>query len=375
MNRRLNGFGSLICKGEGKPWLARWVYKGQVFYKSTGEPDKSKALKVLEQITRPFREQRAIDVERNLLNRIRSLQERATKTKLPVDELWNVFAKKLKHDDVEDSTAKVYEGMVCLMVKWMKKKVKLVNDITSQIAEEYLEHLSESVGAASYNIRLVLFKRIWKSLQTEYQLCADTWENFKKKKVTKSTRRTVNNNELGNVITKAKTFDMKLLLTIGLYTGLRLSDCALLKWNDIDFEHKVIHTIPIKTKKHMDAPIAIPIHPTLMKMLEDCSHESEFVSEANAKAYKLGHLSGQVVGLFKKCGITTSTKDKDGKTKMICSFHSLRHTFISNAINAGMSPLLVQRVVGHSAVNMTSAYFHENSDKMTEGINALPDIM
>ena len=374
MNRRPNGFGSLIFKGEGRPWLARWVYKGQVYYRTTGEPDKKKALKKLEYITRPYREKRAIDVERNLLNRIRSLQENVSKEKLLITDLWAVFAKKLKNDDVTGSTEKCYEGFVNVMVDWMKKRVKHVNDITQKIAEEYLEHLASTVGATTYNIRLVLFKRIWKALSNDYMMDADVWENFKKKKVAKTSRRTVNNFEIGKVLAKADTFDMKLLLTIGIYTGLRISDCALLKWCDVDIEHKIIRTIPIKTRKHMDAPVEIPIHPTLLKMLEDAKHDSEYVSESNATAYNNGHLSGQVVDLFKKCGIQTSKK-VDGKTKIVCGFHSLRHTFISMAINSGMSPLLVQKIVGHSAVNMTEHYFHENMDKMTEGINTLPDVM
>lgn len=374
MPRRANGFGSLINKGEGRAWLARWVYKGEVFYRTTGETDKKKALKKLEYITRPYREKRAIDVERNLLNRIRSLQENVSKEKLLITDLWTVFAKKLKNDDVTDSTEKCYEGFVSVMVDWMKKRVKYVNDITQKIAEEYLEHLASTVGATTYNIRLVLFKRIWKALSNDYMMDADVWENFKKKKVAKTSRRTVNNFEIGKVLAKADTFDMKLLLTIGIYTGLRISDCALLKWCDVDIEHKIICTIPIKTRKHMDAPVEIPIHPTLLKMLEDAKHDSEYVSESNANAYNNGHLSGQVVDLFKKCGIQTSKK-VDGKTKIVCGFHSLRHTFISMAINSGMSPLLVQKIVGHSAVNMTEHYFHENMDKMTEGINTLPDVM
>ena len=273
MNRRANGFGSLIFKGEGRPWLARWVYKGQVYYRTTGEPDKKKALKKLEYITRPYREKRAIDVERNLLNRIRSLQENVSKEKLLITDLWTVFAKKLKNDDVTGSTEKCYEGFVNVMVDWMKKRVKHVNDITQKIAEEYLEHLASTVGATTYNIRLVLFKRIWKALSNDYMMDADVWENFKKKKVAKTSRRTVNNFEIGKVLAKADTFDMKLLLTIGIYTGLRISDCALLKWCDVDIEHKIIRTIPIKTRKHMDAPVEIPIHPTLLKMLEDALYE------------------------------------------------------------------------------------------------------
>lgn len=374
MNRRPNGFGSLIFKGEGKPWLARWVYKGQVYYKTTGESDKKKALKKLEYITRPYRESREIDVIRSLQNRLLELQECRTMEELSTADIWEVFAKKLKKDDVESGTTSIYENAVHKMVEWMTPKVKLAKDITSKLAEEYLEHLSDSVGAATYNIRLVLFKRIWKALSGEYRLEKDTWESFKKKKVVKSTRRTVSSFEIGKVLSAAESFDMKLLLTIGIYTGLRLSDCALLKWSDIDFDHKLLKVIPIKTKKHMDAPLEIPIHPTLLKALHEAANDGEYVSDENASAYKSGKLSGQVVDLFKSCGIETSKK-VNGKTKLMCGFHSLRHTFVSMAVNSGMSPLLVQRIVGHSAVSMTEHYYHDNMDKMTEGINALPDVM
>lgn len=373
MNRRPNGFGSLIFKGEGKPWLARWVYKGQVYYKTTGEPDKKKALKKLEYITRPYRESREIDVIRSLQNRLLELQECRTMEELSTTDIWEVFAKKLKKDDVESGTTSIYENAVHKMVEWMTPKVKLAKDITSKLAEEYLEHLSDSVGAATYNIRLVLFKRIWKALSGEYRLEKDAWESFKKKKVTKSTRRTVSSFEIGKVLSAAESFDMKLLITIGIYTGLRLSDCALLKWNDIDMKKKTIYIIPIKTKKHLNEPIEIPIHPALMKILYEAANDGEYVSDENAKAYKSGKLSGQVVDLFKSCGIETSKK-VNGKTKLLCSFHSLRHTFVSNAINSGMSAMLVSKIVGHSAVDMTSNYFHENQDKIREGIDSLPDV-
>ena len=373
MNRRANGFGTLINKGEGRAWLARWVYKGEVFYRTTGESDKKKALKKLEYITRPYREKRAIDIERNLLNRIQSMQECCAKTQLPIDSLWNEFAKKLKHDDVTDGTTKIYEGAVNHLMNWMKKKAKNAKDINARLAEEYLDELASSIGTNTYNIRLVLFKRIWKSLKDEFSLNDEVWEKFNKKKASKSSRRTMQNIEIADVISKAETKDMKLLLTIGLYTGLRISDCSLLKWSEVDFEKKILRVRPIKTRKHMDAPIEIPIHPALLKMLETMPHEGEYVSQPNADDYLNGHASGKVVDLFKKCGIQTSKKE-NGKTKLVCGFHSLRHTFVSNAINSGMSPLLVQRIVGHSSVDMTSAYFHDNAAKAAEGINAMPDV-
>lgn len=374
MTRRGNGFGSLINKGEGKPWLARWVYKGQVYYKSTGEVDKRKALKALERITRPYRDAREEDAIRNLQNRLIELQERKSKDELLTEDILTEFSKKQKGDDVVKGTVKNYEVAVGRMIEWMKQRVKYAKDITPLLAEKYLEVLSTEIGAGTYNNRLSMFKRIWKSLDDEFRLCKNVWDGFKKKKVIKqSSRRSLSETDIAKLLSKADTHDMKLLIMIGTYTGLRISDSSMLKWSDIDMKNKIMKVIPIKTKKYMNSPIEIPIHPTLMKMLEATPHESEYVSKSNADGYESGHIGGKVVELFKKCGMQTTEK-VNGKIKYIRGFHSLRHTFVSMAINSGMSPLLVQKIVGHSAVDMTSHYFHENRDKISEGINALPDV-
>ena len=78
--------------------------------------------------------------------------------------------------------------------------------------------------------------------------------------------------------------------------------------------------------------------------------------------------------LFKKCDIVTSSFE-NGKKKLLCGFHSLRHTFVSMAIESGMPSMLVQKIVGHSSVNMTEHYFHENMAKASEGISQMPDVV
>lgn len=171
MSRRDNGFGCLVSKGEGKPWIARWMYNKKIYCKSTGEVDKKKALKVLEKLTRPYRERRAEDVIVNLELALKRQLAESSAVKLPLKDLWKKFSEKLWNDDLTEGTAKNYETAVGMMVEWMSKhKCKLASDIKSREAEEYMKHLSESVGAATYNIQLCLFKRIWKCLGAEYGL-------------------------------------------------------------------------------------------------------------------------------------------------------------------------------------------------------------
>ena len=372
--RRENGFGTLLSKGEGKPWLARWVYKGQVHYKSTGETDKKKAYKVLERLTRPYREEREVDVLRALHNRILSLEETRTREKLEVAELWNVFEETLKNSDVKSSTKSLYKSQIETMAKWMKTKVKFAEDINAELCAGFLEQVNAC--PMSWNLQLSLFKRVWKELGSKFNLKAGIWDGFAKKRVPKkSPRRALTNEEVQQLLMKAETSDMRTLIALGLYTGLRISDCANMKWESVDFKNAMLHVVPIKTEKFNDEPIDIPMHPALMNVLKKIERRGEFVSEENARTWKKGKLSGNVVKLLKSCGITTSVEDEKGRMRSKASFHSLRHTFISMAINSGMSPMLVQKIVGHSSLKMTDHYFHESMDKMKEGIENMPDVM
>lgn len=378
MERRGNRFGTLVSKGAGKPWLAKWVCHGKVFYKSTGEVERKRALKVLEKLTRPFREDDEAAVISNLELMLKRLKTKAadTRKKLAIKDIWTEFEKTLWQSDLADGTKTQYENNLTMMTNWMSGKALDASGIDVKLAELYLKELSEKVGAQGYNLRLSLFKRVWHALPNEYGIDKALWDGFKKRKdEVKCGRNALTSEQLASVVANAPTQDIKLLLLIGTYTGMRIGDCANLKWSDIDFEKNTMSVVPQKTKKHMSAPITIPLHKTLRDaLLEVKRGECVHVSEANAEAYAHGKLNGEVTELFKKCGIVTSTFD-NGKKKLLCGFHSLRHTFVSMAINSGMPSMLVQKIVGHSSVNMTNAYFHENMVKASEGIAQMPDVV
>lgn len=371
--RREKGFGCLVSKGKGKPFLARWVYHGKVYTKSTGEADRRKALKALERLTRPFREEREIDVLRMIEARLKVTDEVAVRKAVPLSELFMKFSALPQSKDLNESTMSIYECMTRQMISFMNSRGRNdISEVTEKDAEEFLEDLANHSGPDAYNIKLVFYKRLWR----EFGHGQNPFEKFQKRKVSKaSSRRALSEDEVVRVMSEAaKNPDDKLLFSLGIYTGLRISDCALLRIEDIDFETNVLNVTPLKTRKHT-VSLEIPIHPALRKILKKAIAErtSGYVSEHNAEMYKRGTITDRTQSIFVKSGIKTFTKSEDGHLKLICGFHSLRHTFVSMSINAGMNPLLVQRIVGHSSVNMTSAYFHANKKAIEEGINKIPD--
>ena len=88
-----------------------------------------------------------------------------------------------------------------------------------------------------------------------------------------------------------------------------------------------------------------------------------------------GELSARFMRVFKSAGIETATEGQEGSRKRcLVGFHSLRHTFVSLAANAGVPLAFVQSIVGHSTVEMTRHYFHESEAALNSAVSALPDI-
>ena len=383
MKRRQNGFGTLVSKGEGKPYLARWCYDGRIYTKSTGEADKQKALKVLEKLTRPFREDTKIEVLRSLEAKVKSAGDLAKERRsMKLSELQAAYEKSLCAKDVTSGTLRIYSSYITSLTKWLaaNTKCKTLKDVKQSDAKQYLLETCGKISADHYNVKLVFFKKLWSMFKEEAGLEENIWQEFKKLKTSKaSCRRPFSREELLKILEAARNDpSMVLMVALGIYTGMRMGDCAQLQWKDVDLGKGILSVVPQKTKRHMSCPIEIPMHSSLRKILETWHLEKDsnsgYVCEQNAADYLSGRLCKKVKLLLEKCGIETNAKDELGRMKLICSFHSLRHTFVSLAIESGMSPFLVSRIVGHSSTAMTQHYWHANSEMARVSFNKLPEL-
>ena len=147
--------------------------------------------------------------------------------------------------------------------------------------------------------------------------------------------------------------EWKTLFTIGVYTGLRLGDCCRLEWRNVNMLSGIIQLIPRKTKRHSHGrPITIPLHPALAEILNAVSvNEREgFVIPSIADAYTASRwrISQGISNIFNAANIVTSIQLEGRRSKTPeATFHSLRHTFVSLAANAGVPLHIVQSIVGH----------------------------
>lgn len=187
------------------------------------------------------------------------------------------------------------------------------------------------------------------------------------------TRRALTLEEVYELLKTAKG-EMRLLIALGFYTGLRLGDICLLQWGNIDRVTGVITVRSIKT----DVETRTVIHPALAKIIGEETHgHTGYLLPTLAQEYSASNtrrsiISQRIIKLFRSVGIQTATIETDGKRRRPdCTFHSLRHTFVSALRNRGVALRTAQELAGHTSAAMTMHYTHEDG----RAALALPDVM
>lgn len=381
MGRR-KGSGTLVKRG--KVWLAKWTVDGKTYFKSTKCADKREALKKLDDFTRPFQCETEIEQLEALQAKIHVQEAKLADgpdeyADCELDEVVDKWLSMANAPEIAASTKDGYNGMANKLLEFGKQRRETrVKDVDFKFVEAYLESIKDVVGAGRYNSTIALFKRVWADFAAASKhRCFKTnpWQSFKYRKAAPSVKRELTVEELARLVDASKEDeDMNLLLCIGLYTGLRLGDCCKLRWKEVDLIRQTICRVPEKTKTKTHAVVNVPIHPVLLGKLVMARSKSsgEYVSETLAEAYTTGKIGYKIDLLFKKANVEKH-ETIDGKKRTVCSFHSLRHTFVSMAASSGVSLDVLKTLVGHASTSMTSHYAHMSNAALMGAVTALPD--
>lgn len=355
---RGHGTGTLIKQSTGL-FLAKWTFAGKTYVRSTKTHDRDEAEKKLDEFVKPFLEQDAIAVAENLLAKVRTLEKRheneeqKAAKQIPLESMFDQYIETVGSDNLSENTQANYRSYVSQFILWLNehfKNVTTLGQVTSEETTAFMKHLETTRTGNTVNAYLTTFKTMFKVLLHN----ATMWDFKFKKPAMKYERRALTSTELKRLLKHvAKNNDLNVLFHLGIYTGMRLSDCAMLKWKDIDLDHKIISIVPIKVKR-FNRRIHIPIHPKLFGLLKRLSkgvkNMEEYVSSWNADKYTHSTIGYILRGVFISCGIN------DKKNHL--SFHVLRHTFVSVAANHGIPLPVIQSIVGHSTKSMTERYYH-----------------
>lgn len=383
--------GSLITRGSN--YYCFWRYRGKAFCRvlrdDAGQPitRKAEAEKAKDRLMEIVAKQSQVEALRAIQHEIDDTQaeiatlEAAQNPPLPLAQTWTAFLKSTERNDCGKSSLRQYQCMWDTFQTWMKREhpdTTLLRDVDSKIAQGYLESLNHGrLAPASFNNHLLTLRYIFRVLKAEARLPENVWDKPKPKTPITESRRELTIDELRKVC-EAATGELRVLLAIGIYTGMRLGDCATLRWCEVDLRRRQIQRIPAKLARRKPKAITIPIHPVLHDTLAaiPARERGEFVLPATANTYLNGSRSlvtNEIQKHFADCGIRTTRPRENGQRAIVeVGFHSLRHTFISMCREANVPLAVVENLVGHHSVDMTRHYTHTSQLAAANAVSMLP---
>jgi integrase len=257
-----------------------------------------------------------------------------------------------------------------------------LRDVTRAVAEEYAASLNHGrLSAGTFNKHLNLLKLVFRVLKDKGRVTVNPWADIQRKRNVAQGRRELTIEELRNVCQSA-TGDLRVLFGLGIYSGMRLGDCATLRWAEVDMARNIIRRIPNKTARRNPKPVIVPIHPVLKEMLETTATKQcgDYVLPEIAELYP--RRPDAVTNLVQRhliaCKIKTHKPGtgENGKRAVVeVGFHSLRHTFVSPCRESNAPLAVVESIVGHSNPAMTRYYTHVGELAAGQAVAMLPSVM
>jgi integrase len=83
----------------------------------------------------------------------------------------------------------------------------------------------------------------------------------------------------------------------------------------------------------------------------------------------------EIAGLKARTPHRSKGKGRNAKRELQpLSFHSLRHTAVTNLYSLGIDPKTVKEIIGHDTDAMSELYNHINDERKAAAISKLPSL-
>ena len=176
--------------------------------------------------------------------------------------------------------------------------------------------------------------------------------------------------EINQVLEASKGHYFHSLFLVSINTGMRRGELAGLCWDKVNFNTSLMEicrlrdrnglgdrTKTVKSRRFIPMNAVVKSH--LLELKKSSQSDYVFVDEDN-HPFDVDHLFRELRSFLKKAGLS-----------ILIRFHDLRHTFASHFMMNGGNIYDLQKILGHTSLEMTQRYAHLAPEHLVQASNVV----
>lgn len=308
-------------------------------------------------------------------------RNRSVRQRVPIADVWREYEPSCK---AQPRTKLVYCSY------WRKFceafPDAMLDDVTPGQAESYLESISVGKSNRHYNANLALLSQLYRWTIRHGWTEKNPFAEIRMRKADTHSHSNFSEDEVTRIFNFFNTMhrfrdcdEIRTLMTIACWTGLRMIDAIHVRKSDVDFDRGIITVTPQKTMRTSGITVRVPLHSALRAELEQADARTpgeEYFLPNLVRRYASNSTRGSIVRAVERviCGAlgVEGQVEVEGRERRANAYglHSFRHTFISACASAGVPIEVVKAMVGHTT-DVTRVYTHISEKAMRGAIDAL----
>jgi site-specific recombinase XerD len=179
--------------------------------------------------------------------------------------------------------------------------------------------------------------------------------------------------EVKRLLQAATPFHNQAYFTTVYSLGLRLHEALFLQVSDIDGQRLQVHVHRGKGAKDRYVPLPAETL-TLLRTYWKTHRHPTWLFPATGRDHTQSPTAASPMSRSSVQGAFRKAKHRASLTKTGVAIHTLRHSYATHLLEAGVNPRLIQRYLGHTQLETTMLYLHlthKGQEEAYERLNAL----
>jgi len=275
---------------------------------------------------------------------------------------------------VKLSTYVSYKSKLNVHVLPQLGDIKLT-ELKKEDVQAFTGQLETKLSGTSVHVVLRVFRTCLYVAKEKELIAENPAEMLRLPKIGKKSSKALSTHEQKRLKQVAYSMTNGLAVLIALETGMRIGEISGLKWSDIDWERREIHVkrtlqrltdnngksqIVEGLPKTLSSSRVIPLSKRLYHLLWQQTHscDNAYILSNKEKSVEPRVIRYQFKQMSEAAGLSDVT------------FHTLRHTFATRCLEAGVNIATISALLGHRSIKMTlDVYTHSLLSEEREAIN------